>query len=178
MSKKVKTNKSYSEKFKIEKNLSGVNADRIRLFLNSQSYRYFIGIDPGVNTGVGVWDAVDKQFLMVSSMSIIDAIKKVEDFNSSHLGSLLVRVEDARLRKWFGNDTDAAIKKRIQGVGSVKRDCTIWEHFLKDKNIPYEMVHPKNNMTKLSQIEFKRLTGYSRITNGHGRDAAMLVLGM
>ena len=68
-------------------------------------------------------------------------------------------------------------RKKLQGVGSVKRDATIWEDFLKDLGVKFEMVAPKRNVTKLTQETFKRYTGWSSKTNEHGRDAAMLIYG-
>jgi hypothetical protein len=59
----------------------------------------------------------------------------------------------------------------------VKRDCQIWEDYLTDLRIPFEMVAPKNNATKLTAEQFRRITGYEGKTNEHGRDAAMLVYG-
>jgi hypothetical protein len=86
----------------------------------------------------------------------------------------LVRFEDARQRKWFGN----AGREQLQGAGSIKRDCAIWEDFLKDLGVDFEMVAPKNTVTKISKEYFKQLTGYKGVTSEHGRDAAMLVYGM
>ena len=34
-----------------------------------------------------------------------------------------LRIEDARLRKWYGN----AGREELQGAGSVNRDASIWE---------------------------------------------------
>lgn len=68
-------------------------------------------------------------------------------------------------------------RKRLQGVGSVKRDASIWEDYLKDLGVSFEMVAPKRNVTKLKQETFKRYTGWDKRTNEHGRDAAMLVFG-
>ena len=68
-------------------------------------------------------------------------------------------------------------RKRLQGVGSVKRDASIWEAFLKDLGIEYEMVAPKRNVTKLTQERFKAITGWGKRTNEHSRDAAMLIYG-
>lgn len=87
--------------------------------------------------------------------------------------NIFVRVEDARQRKWFGNSG----REKLQGAGSAKRDAKIWDDFLKDNGIPYEMVAPKNNRTKLSAEQFTKYTGWKGKTNEHGRDAGMLVYG-
>lgn len=135
--------------------------------------RYIIGIDPGTNTGVAMWDRERKELKYSKSFKIHQAIEMVqgtfknEKFDES---DFFFRIEDARLRKWFGKST----KGKDQGAGSIKRDCSIWEDFMKDWGFNYEMVNPKYQTTKLSAEQFKNLTGWEGKTNEHGRDAAML----
>lgn len=134
--------------------------------------RYFIGIDVGTHTGVAVWDKYEKRFVEVVTTTILKAMDIVKKYEISD--SIQVRLEDARKRNWFGN----AGRERLQGAGSVKRDCAIWEEFLNEEKIPYMLIAPKNNSTKMSADSFSRLTGYSGRTNEHNRDAAMLVFGI
>lgn len=134
--------------------------------------RYFIGIDAGTHTGVAIWDKQEKRFVKIVTTSILKAIDIVRRYNIED--EVQVRIEDARKRNWFGN----AGRERLQGAGSVKRDCAIWEEFLNDEKIPYMLIAPKNNSTKMSADSFSRLTGYSGRTNEHNRDAAMLVFGI
>lgn len=47
-----------------------------------------------------------------------------------------------------------------------------------EQDIPYELVAPRDNRTKLSALQFRNLTGWPARTTEHGRDAAMLVYGM
>lgn len=128
-----------------------------------------VGIDPGVNTGLAIWDKKKRRLVTVCSTSILTAMERVK--NESCLHSIFVRIEDARLRKWFGKSQ----REVLQGAGSIKRDCQIWEEFLELHNIPHEFVAPKNNITKLDAKMFARYTGYKERTNEHSRDAAMLV---
>ena len=134
--------------------------------------RYFIGIDVGTNTGVAVWDKSEKRFVEIQTTSILKAMEIVKKYEKIDI--VQVRLEDARKRKWFGDSG----RERLQGAGSVKRDCVIWEEFLNDRKIPYMLIAPKNNNTKLSSESFKKITGYSGRTNEHTRDAAMLVFGI
>ncbi len=134
--------------------------------------RYFIGIDAGTHTGVAVWDKLEKRFVEIQTTSILKAMNIVKKYEKSDI--VQVRLEDARKRKWFGDSG----RERLQGAGSVKRDCVIWEEFLNDRKIPYMLVAPKNNSTKLSAESFKNITGYKGRTNEHTRDAAMLVYGI
>jgi len=140
---------------------------------NSKQYQYIIGIDPGVNTGCAVWDREMKTFELLGSNSIVMVQKLLLRFLTKGT-SFYVRLEDARKRKWFGKSG----REQLQGAGSIKRDCQIWEEFFEHYNIPYELVPPKNNKTKLDAKSFAKYTGYKLRTNEHARDAAMLVYGL
>lgn len=88
-----------------------------------------------------------------------------------------VRVEDARLRKWFG----PRAKEKLQGAGSIKRDSKIWDDYLKDMNclsegrLTYEMIHPIKGGTKINSKLFKQITGITERTSEHARDAYLLI---
>jgi len=132
-----------------------------------------IGIDTGKNTGYAVWDKSKKQFSRIDTTTIHKAMLEVWSLTQFENKQVFIRVEDARQRKWFGK----AGKEQLQGAGSIKRDATIWEDFLKDYEIPFEMVAPKNNKTKLTDEAFKKLTKWDKRTSVHARDAALLVFG-
>lgn len=131
-------------------------------------YDYIIGIDPGVNTGIAVWDAVNRKLEAVGSMKIHEALEISSIYKHP---KCFWRIEDARKRKWFGNNSAA----KQQGAGSIKRDCKIWEDFLIDIGVDFEMIHPIKAGTKHLSKTFKELTGWTERTNEHSRDAAMLV---
>lgn len=129
-----------------------------------------IGIDPGVKTGFATYSPESKT-LDCETTKIHTAFIFIKTLIEKHgLDSIFVRVEDARLRTWFGKTG----KERMKGAGSISRDSSIWEDFLKDIGVSFEMVHPKHNTTKLKANMFKMLTGYSGRTSEHARDAAML----
>ena len=134
-----------------------------------------VGIDCGVHTGFAV--KVAGVLVVVSSMKIHNSMFKVlelqDEAKAKGLG-FKVCVEDARLRKWFGHD-EARTRSKLQGAGSVKRDAVIWQDFLREHGIVFEMIPPRANMTKTSAAFFKSLTGWQGVTNEHGRDAAMMV---
>ena len=137
-------------------------------------YRYYIGIDCGVKTGISLYDREKKDLIIVDSDMIhvaIDYIKKIFADNVVNKGDTLIIIEDAR-QVQFNTD-----KMKAQGAGSVKRDAKIWADFLEDYKIPHLMVRPKKAITKLSAERFKEITGWTERTNSHARDAAMLVWG-
>lgn len=131
----------------------------------------YIGIDPGVETGFAYYESFYKRFILRTG-KIHEAMQWV--LNVSEYGDCLVRFEDARLRKYFGNSG----REKLQGAGSVKRDCKIWEDFLTDHKIKFEKVSPKQKGVKVTAEYFKKITGYSERSSQHARDAAMLIVGL
>lgn len=138
----------------------------------------YIGIDTGVHTGIAVWDSERKEFVMVDTMKIHEAMNLVYNYAYSD-SPFQVRFEDARQRKWIPMSKNMTAELgRAQGAGYVKAHCQIWEDFLRDKDISFEMIAPRRNVTKLSAEQFGRITGYEARTSEHARDAAMLVFGL
>ena len=140
-----------------------------------------VGIDPGVETGIAMWDAQLRELRKVESHSILESMDLVLQWRNIHHVALVI-FEDARLRKWRGSfgELDEKTSKYgagvREGVGSVKRDCSIWQEFLTRHRIPFEARYPRN--TKLEPEEFERVTGWKGRTNKHARDAAMVVHGL
>lgn len=136
-----------------------------------------VGIDPGCNTGMAVWDTSDRQFLDIRCSGIVDAMRYLYELQSVRQIGLIV-FEDARKRKWLPREKSMKeFKGRAMGAGSVRRDSAIWEEWCRTYAIPFVARPPQAGMTKLSDIQFQGITGYDRRTNEHGRDAAMLVFG-
>lgn len=140
--------------------------------------RYYIGIDTGVNTGIAAWDKLLKGFCFIKSVKIHTAMAMVKDLHEKYPEGVFVRVEDARLRKWIPKGkTEVEERGRREGAGYVKRDAVIWEDYLTELGIPFDLVAPKNNKTKLNSENFKKYTNWKERVNDHARDAAMLVFG-
>jgi hypothetical protein len=134
-------------------------------------YKFVVGIDPGVQTGFAV-RSVDKGIIRMECLKIHNAMDLILYYQ--HRGDSFVFVEDARLVKNYhpGNKNIG----RLQGVGSVKRDAGIWEDFLKEKGVSFLMIKPVSQNTKWSAEKFKKMTGWSKRTNNHTRDAGVLCL--
>jgi hypothetical protein len=132
----------------------------------------YIGIDPGVKTGYAVWSPYSKSFKEIGAGHMLTIMNIV--LRTCRLDDHMVIIEDARKRKKFDRkDWDP---KKYQGVGSVKRDCQLWEEFCQMNAINFIMRHPRN--TKTTAESFKKMTGYNKSTNEHSRDAAMIVYGL
>lgn len=133
-----------------------------------------IGIDPGTHTGIAIWDTREGRFLSLETLPIHQAMVKVMVWKDNVGDDLQVVFEDARQRTWFGKGDVSA---KMQGAGSVKRDCSIWEDFCRDYNISYWAKPPIKGATKVSSSYFKTISHWPGRTSEHSRDAAMLVIG-
>jgi hypothetical protein len=133
--------------------------------------RIIAGIDPGVKTGLAIWHVNEQRFSRIGTFRSINARVFLRDrWKEKSLTEIWF--EDARLRSGKPDP------KRLQGVGSVKRDCAIWEEFCKFYKIPYRASKPDKTLTKWSEEYFKKMTGWDGRTSQHARDAAALVFGI
>ena len=146
-----------------------------------------IGIDPGVNTGVAVWNTVLKQFKIIQTMPIHQAMKYIEK-NQNYIAEVIV--EDAR-KATYGRHTMLDASAR-QGAGSIKRDCKIWDDYLLYLGAPYRMFRPDKTRnsyaswgkrSKLNKDQkaailtrWRKMTGWNRRCSELARVASMLVL--
>lgn len=161
-----------------------------------------IGIDPGVNTGFAVKHFGPSgtpsffmgEFVAVKSLLIHKAQAEAKARIEADPQTLFL-IEDARLRTWYG-DAERAIylklkagkrlteqelsiyKGQLQGSGSVRRDCTIWEDYLTEIGAKFILQAPKAKKTKVSADYFKRAANWTVRTNEHGRDAGMMIIGL
>ena len=133
-----------------------------------------IGIDPGKQTGFAVKNLETGQFIGIATMKIHEAIAAVYNLISLYPEQVYAVIEDARKRKWFGNTG----REKLQGVGSVKRDCSIWADFLNDAGVDVRFEAPRKGATKWDEGVWKRATGWKERTSEHARDAALLIHGM
>lgn len=142
--------------------------------MKQEKYRFYIGIDPGRTTGLAIWDSGKKAFITIEGLTAFEAMRRVYNMSIADVFNdqgLIVIVEDARQRKWYGKDAS----QKLKGAGAIEARCWDWEDMLKAHYIDHEFIHPIKGGTKIKASPFKKLTGYTPQTNEHGRDAAMLV---
>jgi hypothetical protein len=145
-----------------------------------------IGIDTGSNTAVAVWDTDEQAIISLTTYrgAMYGALRQVEQVAAEAEGRVLIRFEDARMRRWVPWYKDERRNRgRAQGAGYVKAHCQIWEDFLRDLSarnprVDVKAIAPGRNTTKLSAEAFNRITGWQGKSNEHERDAAMLVFGI
>lgn len=141
-----------------------------------------VGLDPGVETGLAKWDSSTHKLLSVESLSIVDAMAEFEALHTIHTEEgqccFVVVMEDARKHQVPAKFQKHKSHKYLQGIGSVKRDCGMWEQWFTRQRIPFVTRRPSSRITKWPADKFQAATGWTGRTNNHGRDAAMLVVGM
>jgi len=138
-----------------------------------------IGIDPGKATGVAVWCPRTNEFEEVKSFTFWDAVNYLDPYLLAGMIGLAV-VEDSRLGGMWkdragGSWRLSAAKGR--SVGRVDRDSLLWIQLFHRHEIPVLARSTGNKMKKIDAKTFKNLTGWSKMTNEHGRDAGMSVFG-
>lgn len=137
---------------------------------------YCIGIDPGKNTGIAVWDTEAQSFVLLDTVLIHVALMYVWSRKFDYNWDIRVYFEDARKRQYLPRERNASeYRGKLMGAGSVKRDSVIWQDALTDWGIPFTMVPPRAGATKWDTDTFRRVTGYTGRTSNHARDAALLV---
>ena len=142
--------------------------------------RIIVGIDPGQYTGVAVYDADDRRFLSLDTLTFWGAVALLEDLSERYMG-LRVRLEDPNMIRaiYSRHDRTTGVKRdRVgQNVGMNKRDAQLWAEWLTDRGIAFDRVKPFPKSEKKNATTFKRTTGWQGRTNEHQRDAGMLVWG-
>lgn len=151
-----------------------------------------ISVDPGVVTGIGVFDFSQKSNLGFATLIEVRSMAQAQAQEYVlGLAPYIVLVEDARKRQWYGVQEQALYRKIrgggkvtpseinawkgiLLGAGSVQRSCQLWDEFLTFKGIDFILLSPAHSKTKTTADQFRYLTGYTGKTNEHSRDAAML----
>ena len=143
---------------------------------------WLIGVDTGTTTGLAIYNRPTKKIELLTSGTLLEMqylLMAAPWQQRIKSGMVFMRIEDARLRTWIPyQKTETAERGRREGAGYVKAHCAIWEDFCKIWGIPYELVEPKKNKTKVKADKFKMMTGWKGRTNEHERDSAMLVVGL
>lgn len=130
-----------------------------------------IGIDPGVKTGFARVNTA-ATFAELCTMDIYSAQARILVLAQLYGEyNILVAVEDCRKRKWV----DPSIgPERLRGIGSVERDCSLWQEFCERHGLAFVLVAPMGINTKMDKWEFAQTLDYPFDTSNHARDAGML----
>lgn len=136
--------------------------------------KIYIGIDPGVKTGLAKWDGEKPLYATTDFWGAIGAILDETNRNQD----VMVIIEDPYQNSpvWHGRNKNEAVKSKIsERVGMNKREAQLIIEFCKNNGIEYKAVKPTSS--KWTAKELKAITGISKRTNQHVRDAIKLVYG-
>lgn len=139
---------------------------------------WVIGIDPGTDTGVAVWDTEAKEFVRLELMNFwctYDFVTK--NYNPD---DVLLVIEDARLNKaTFRHKGGGAYQDRLsRNVGNIQKECGLLIAGFERLNYEIQRIRPTSKDHKWDAATFTRYTGIKKGYNEHIRDAARLVWGM
>lgn len=133
-----------------------------------------VGIDPGTQTGIAVWDKNKKKFNLIKTLKIHEAMDLVLKLKSK----AEVKIYCENPFTWVSWTDEASSDVRKQGAGSIKRDYSIWKDFAKDYDIEFVGTRLQKNLKKIKHLPFTKLTKWNKQTTQHSRDAALLVFGI
>ena len=138
-----------------------------------------IGIDPDTEkSGSAVWSTTEKAFKDISTLAFFDLIALIERYNEKGF-ELIVFIEAGWLIKKSNWHVKKGQKKSVgekiaKDVGANHQVGKLIAEYCENKKITYALIKPQG---KKNKAEFKRITGWEKVTNPEKRDAAMLVFG-
>ena len=130
-----------------------------------------IGIDPGVNMGVAIYEDGELiDLLTVEPLGLVDII------NAYAAHPLFIAFEDSRLQShvWLPSQSKGVAANISRKVGMVDAWCYMIERLCKYYDVAYMRISPKAKGEKLNAEDFKHITGWTGKSNQHERDAAMV----
>jgi hypothetical protein len=134
--------------------------------------KYVIAIDPGVNTGIGIFSVTRNELVLCQSFSFWDAIETIEKWIKEYRDVVDFIVENPNNKAVWRNGKNKPIQNRMaRNVGSVLRDANLIIEYIQRKGYLVTNCHP---VGKLDQKKFALITGWQEKTNQHGRDAGMM----
>lgn len=138
--------------------------------------RFFVGIDPGINTGYAVYDAHLKEIVKMETTtfwSVFDLIETHYPFNT------VIVIETPKKTRLYarqdGLEGHRQREKVAANAGGNAREAELLADGLELSGYTVLRITPTRH--KLDAKEFARITKITKQTNQHVRDAVMLVFG-
>lgn len=140
--------------------------------------RYYLGVDPGTDTGLAVWDSATRSYVDITSGTAVAMEQRVLQLIALYAPvKIRVVIEDTRklrLPAHLRDNTKANFYDK--GVGSVHRDMGRWEEFCQYHSLDFAMQPLSRHIKrKMKSADFRQMTGWEKRTNEHERDAACIV---
>jgi len=132
-----------------------------------------IGLDPGTNTGVAIFE--DGKLTKLTTWTPLQLITLLPGLSVDR-----VIFEDSRLiSPVWGRGTNQAAKIKIaRNVGQVDAICNLICNLCDEMKVSAHGISPKHKGRKLDAETFNKIMGWTKKSNQHERDAAMCVLAL
>ena len=128
-----------------------------------------LGIDPGANTGVA--HIVGGELIKLQTIAPHEIERTLREAAPDR-----VVFEDSRLQShtWTRGKSVAATAKMARNVGQIDAWCSLITAVCGELGIPAHGISPLGKGHKMSADQFERITGWSKPSNQHERDGAMV----
>lgn len=143
----------------------------------------YIGIDPGVCTGIAIWSTLTQSFSDIKTTDFWEAIRIIEAvIGLFSIHSVKVRIEDPGINKpifWKQRKHITKLQTAVrmaQNVGMNKKEADLMIKYFERNKIQYEAVRPSEK--KWTKEYFLLASQWKGSVSKHGIDAARLVIGM
>lgn len=129
-----------------------------------------IGLDPGANTGVAIFE--NGKLAKLATWTPIQLVTLLPGLSVQR-----IIYEDSRLTApvWSRGTNQAARMKIARNVGQVDAICSLICLLCEKMNISAYGISPKQKGQKIDAETFNKLIGWDKKSNQHERDAAMCV---
>ncbi|MCB1757517.1 MAG: hypothetical protein KDJ38_18490 [Gammaproteobacteria bacterium] len=137
--------------------------------------RYLVCIDPGVKTGIALYDYDDRKIKHVTTKEFWGA----HDYVVGHFtpAEVLILIESSESNGFMWNAKGQGVRAAVRvarSVGQNNREASLLQQRLTMLGYRCALVKPKN--TKKSAAYVAKLSGWNGKTNEHNRDAIMMCL--
>jgi hypothetical protein len=135
-----------------------------------------IGIDPGINTGVAIWNRAERIIISAYTYSFWETITFLQE--NINRWRFTVIIEDVTQNKPTFARKGASpfeMQRISQNVGSNKRDCQLLMEWLALKSI--ETICVKPTTEKWNHEYCVKISRYEKRISQHARDAIRLIAG-
>jgi hypothetical protein len=163
--------------------------DKVKIEKNPDIQRqYLIGIDPGVSTGICLYDRDSKRICELKTTDFWNGFDWVLENAAPGTTEIIIEapVKSAMYARQEGNAAKGGKgygNRMMSNAASNAREAELLADGLERANFKVHRVRPKRHKSadgssgKISAAEIKEETGYEASTNQHTRDAIMLVYG-
>lgn len=133
-----------------------------------------LGIDPGADTGLGVWDCAREKLLDIRTVAKAEAFDEALRLAREHAVDVILIEQNKDTVYNRPGQTPRAMLRIAKNVGENIAFASELARRFHAEGFEVELVSPKRDFTKWSQTTFEAAYPGVGKTSEHGRDAANL----